>query len=155
MEAMNNQNIHSLSDAREARIDQAHTSENQNLRQMAQDIYNDIYAVFDKERELLRTEMQEKLENAKMGITTSSIGISCMVLACFTFTALAVVALNYVMDLWLSALIVGAVLAVAGVLLFNSGKKKLERDSLTPRRSLNTLGNIGRSFKEKYYDIRH
>jgi membrane protein implicated in regulation of membrane protease activity len=42
-------------------------------------------------------------------------------------------------DAWISALIVGAILAIAGYVMLQRGLRKLKQTDLTPRRTVETL----------------
>ena len=50
-----------------------------------------------------------------------------------------IVLLDDVMSLWLSAILVGLVVALVGYFLFRRGLDALKRDDLTPRQTIETL----------------
>lgn len=156
---MENDRVHNLNEARRSREatvnpDASVTSTQQNWREVTRDLYDDFAALMTKERELIRTEMNEKYESAKSGFMSSAVGIVFFTLSLMVLTATAVIALAYIMDLWLAALIVGIACLAIGGILFSVGKKKLEPNSLKPNRSISTFNNFGRRMKERYYDIR-
>ncbi len=53
--------------------------------------------------------------------------------------AAVIILLNAVMPLWLAALVVGVVVAIAGYLLVRKGFDALKREDFTPRQTMETL----------------
>jgi hypothetical protein len=117
-------------------------------------LYNDMASLFQKESLLLRTELTEKITEAKVAMTSLVIGLSFMTMGGFALVATAIIALNYVMPLWGAALLVTAVLLIVGGFMVMAAKKKLEMDKLTPRHSIDTFGEITSTFKERINEFK-
>ncbi|MCE8029987.1 phage holin family protein [Billgrantia desiderata] len=103
----------------------------------------EVTALVRKESELAKVEMSEKTHQAMGAI--ASIAIAGAVLLCgfLVLLAAAVFGLNTVLPPettpWLSALIVGGVVVVIGLIMLQAGRKKLQRESLMPTRTLASL----------------
>jgi uncharacterized membrane protein YqjE len=98
-----------------------------------------VSTLFRKELALARSEISEAAAAAKRGaIAVASGGL--VLFAGFIILLLAIVYwLAQFMDLWLSALIVGAVVMVIGFIMVQGGKKKLEAASFKPERTTASL----------------
>jgi Putative Actinobacterial Holin-X, holin superfamily III len=79
-----------------------------------------------QELELAKAEMREKGRTAAPGIGMMGAAGAAALLAAGTLTAFLVLLLAIVLDAWLSALLVGAALAVAAFVLFRLGRERVE-----------------------------
>jgi hypothetical protein len=118
-------------------------------------ISDDISSLWDKERLLIRSELNEKVTEAKNAITSIAVGAAL----CFVGIMAAVFAAIYVLDifmpLWMAAVAVTAVLFLVGVVMISIAKKRLDMDRLRPRHSLETLDEIRTTLKERVHEFRH
>lgn len=122
-------------------------------RDMAQNIYTDVARLFEKEGALIRTEMNEKITQAK--VATSALVASGVVLfvGVLSLTAWAVIVLDQFMDLWVASTIVTVALLAIGGIMFAGAKKKLNASDLKPNRSIQAFGEIRHSLQEKVHEI--
>jgi hypothetical protein len=122
-------------------------------RIMVQRIYADMSTLFQREGQLIRTEMNEKVgqvKTASVAIVTSGvvlfIGVQCL-------AATAIILLAQMMTLWLSAVLVTAAFLIIGGVMFAGAKKKLNADDLKPNKSIEAFDHIRFSLKEKVHEI--
>ncbi|MCC5883859.1 MAG: phage holin family protein [Halomonas sp.] len=103
----------------------------------------EVTALVRKESELAKVEMSEKTGQALGAI--ASIAIAGAVLMCgfLVLLAAAVFGLNVVLPPettpWLSALIVGGVVVLVGLIMLQAGRKKLKQENLMPTRTMASL----------------
>ncbi len=103
------------------------------------DVAEDLQRLFRQELELAKTELKE--EAGKAGRAAGLLGAAgfagylTVVLLSFAL----VFALSNVMDAGWAALIVAAIWAVVGVVLFVTGRSQLKQVSPTPTRTIETL----------------
>lgn len=127
-------------------------------RDMLDQLYEDMSALYERQSLLIRQEMREKIDEAKGAIVTMAIGGSFLLVGMFAAVATAIIALDLVMPLWASALIVSGVLLCAGAIMYAGAKKKLSASHLVPHHSLETMGEIKSTLKERvneYKSTRH
>ena len=96
------------------------------LSEVAQDLTRDLSLLVRQEVELAKSEMAQKGRVAAPGL--GMIGAAGVVglMAAGALTAFLILALSIVLDEWLSALIVGVVLAGAAYVLAKRGKERVE-----------------------------
>ncbi|MGR4069713.1 phage holin family protein [Halomonas sp. LR3S48] len=103
----------------------------------------EVSSLVRKETELAKVEMGEKTSQA-MG-ALASIAIAGAILMCgfLVLLAAAVFGLNTVLPPettpWLSALIVGGIVVVIGLIMLQAGRKKLKQENLMPTRTMASL----------------
>ncbi|MGH8185094.1 MAG: phage holin family protein, partial [Steroidobacteraceae bacterium] len=86
----------------------------------------DVTALFRNEVALAKAELAELTESAKAGIAAIAMAGVVLLMGLLALLAAAILGLAEVMAPWLAALIVGVVLAVAGLLLLRSASQKLQ-----------------------------
>jgi hypothetical protein len=118
-----------------------------------ENLSNDMIRLWDKESRLIRTEMNEKVSQVKTAAGALAAGGSVMLVGVFSLAATAIIALDLVMPLWLSAVIVTAALFIVGGIMLATGKKKLEAEKLKPRHSIETLGEIKTTLQERVHEF--
>jgi uncharacterized membrane protein YqjE len=131
------------------RMDDGTYVEKESWKVTAEHLYHDMSRLMMREAELIRVEMGEKIDQIKQALLPMVLGGVFLAVGGLTLVATTIIVLNYFMPLWLSAVLVTAVLLVAGGLLINSAKSKLEKEELTPRQSVETLKEIKTTFKER------
>ena len=110
------------------------------LGEVAQDLTRDLSLLVRQEVELAKSEMAEKGRVAAPGL--GMIGGAGLVglMAAGALTAFLILALSIVLDEWLSALVVGAVLAGAAYVLAKRGKERVEETgSPLPEQTIETV----------------
>lgn len=91
------------------------------------------------EIELAKAEVSEKVGSAAGGAGMLAAGGLIAFAGLIFLLASATIALSLVVEPWLAALIVGAVVAVVGVVVVLMGRSRLKAGNLAPRRTLDTL----------------
>jgi hypothetical protein len=101
----------------------------------------DMTLLVRQEIQLARTEMSEKLSRFTTNILSVGAGGFVAYLGGLALVAAAILALRDLanISLALSALIVGAILAIVGYVMLQRGLKELKRVDLAPRRTVETL----------------
>ena len=110
------------------------------LPDLLSDLTTQMTTLVRQEVELARTEMTTKASRAGRGAAMVGAG-GAVAYAGFLVLAAAVVALlvELGLDLWLAALIVGIALAAIGGFLAMQGRNTIQRTSLAPERTVQTL----------------
>ncbi len=121
------------------------------LKNLAQD----MTVLMHKEVELVRTELSEKVELIKASGTSLAVSTAFIFLGAQVLVAAAVLGLATVVQPWLAALIVGVVLAGVGTAMALAAKKALRPDHLMPKKSAETLSEMGTELKEKTHELYH
>ncbi|HXH29837.1 MAG TPA: phage holin family protein [Bacteriovoracaceae bacterium] len=132
-----------------------HPMERDSWKVMFEHLYADMTRLFERESLLIRTEVREKFMEAKVAVGSLAVGAMMLFIGAFAAAATAIILLDQFLPLWASALIVTAVLCIAGYVMVTGALKKLEGDRLTPRQSLETLGEITTTFKERINEFKH
>jgi hypothetical protein len=115
------------------------TSSDRSLTSLIKELANDVTAVFTKEVALAKSEVSHSVHEAKTGAVSMLTGGSVLYAGVLFLLLAAVLGLSKVVELWLAALIVGGVVTLIGLIMVQSGKKKLEPSALTPRHTMNSL----------------
>lgn len=123
-------------------------------KEMAEHLYHDMLGLWKKESQLIRTEMSEKLSEFKKSTVSLAIGGAFLFYGGLCLVATAVLALNFVLELWAAAGVMAAFFLVIGAVIAVSAKKKLEADNLKPNQSIQALGTISHTLKERFHEIK-
>ncbi|HSE98697.1 MAG TPA: phage holin family protein [Blastocatellia bacterium] len=126
------------------RIDENRESFGELLGQLA----NNSAALVRDEIALAKQEMGEKVERVRSGVVTTAIGAVLGLVGLLALTAAAIVGLGYVIGMGLSALIIGAVLALAGLAVAMKGIGLIKRTSLKPEQTVETMEENKQWLKE-------
>lgn len=89
--------------------------------------------------DLAKAEVSEKASNAGKDLTSVAAGGALLLAGLLCFLTAAVTALAQILPLWLSALIVGFVVSVIGGIVFFLGMRKLKKEDVVPRRTIETV----------------
>lgn len=119
------------------------------LPDLMRDLVGQVATMLRHELELARAEMGEKAGQAGSGATMLGVALAIGIASLVILMISAVVALEAVVDLWLSALIVGGVGALIALILAAKGKSNLKARNLVPSRTLETMRDDARYAKEK------
>lgn len=107
------------------------------------ELAREVTALVRKESELAKVEMSEKTTKVMGGIASIAMAGAVLLSGFLVLLAAAVFGLNTVlppeMTPWLSALIVGAVVVVIGLIMLQAGRKKLKQENLMPTRTMASL----------------
>jgi hypothetical protein len=103
------------------------------------ELYRDTSTLLRLEIELLKTEMSQKASRVGKNVGFLAAGGAVAYAGLLAIIAGVIGVLALVVPVWLSALIVGLVVAGAGGLLVRSGLKTLQQEQLVPQKTLQTL----------------
>jgi UPF0716 family protein affecting phage T7 exclusion len=105
------------------------------LRQLV----SDVSVLFRKELALVASEVTQSVDEAKHGAQSMITGGAVLYAGVlFLLGAVALFIANF-LALWLSTLIVGAVVTVIGAIMVSAGKKRMSAQTLTPERTISSL----------------
>ena len=114
----------------------------EHLEHKVTELYHQLESLVETQLHLAKTELSEKMDQVKKGAGTISIGGALAFYGGMALLAGLVLLLNtWIETLWISALIVGAVVALVGWMMVMGGKKAMKPSNLKPERTM-------RSFKE-------
>lgn len=102
-------------------------------------LMGEVSTLFRKEIALAKAEMSEAASNAKSGAISLAAGGAVIYAGFLVVLYALVLLLAQTMEPWLAALIVGAVVAIIGFILLQTGKKRLHSASFTPERTQASL----------------
>jgi hypothetical protein len=117
------------------------TTEDRSIGELFGELSQDVALLVRQEAELAKTEMREKIAKIRTDILAMVSGGVVVYLGALALTAAAILLLIDPIGLkpWLAALLVGAVLAVAGSVMLQRGAKDIKRTDPTPRRTVETI----------------
>ncbi|MBI4522324.1 MAG: phage holin family protein [Deltaproteobacteria bacterium] len=102
-------------------------------------LIDEVSVLFRKEIALAKAEFSEAATKAKIGAVTLAAGGAVLFLGVLVLLAAAVLGLAKVMEAWLAALLVGALVVIIGAVMVLRGKKNLEPSGLKPDRTQEAL----------------
>jgi hypothetical protein len=105
------------------------------LRRLA----DDVGMLFAQELALLKAEMMRSVSDLKAATMSIAMGGAVTVMGIFFLLLSAVYGLSNVVDPWLAALIVGGAVALIGIIMLATGRRKLEPAAVAPRRTAAAL----------------
>jgi hypothetical protein len=114
--------------------------ENLSLGELFGELSKETATLVRKEVELARVEMTQKA--ARVGREVGMLAVGAMVLYAGLLALLAalIIGLGTLgVPWWLSALLVGLVVSIAGFFLVQRGREGLKRESLAPQQTIETL----------------
>ncbi|UUD64643.1 phage holin family protein [Pseudomonas seleniipraecipitans] len=128
---------------------QAETHDNASIGALLRQLTREVPELFTKEVALAKAEMQESLATLKAGIAAVAGGAVVLLAGLVIVLMAAVYGLATVMQLWLSALIVGGVTLIIGLVMVKAGKKQFEPAHFTPDRTLHAVKQDNEALKRK------
>jgi uncharacterized membrane protein YqjE len=102
-------------------------------------LISDASALVRNEVALAKTELSEAANNAKLGLAAVAIAAVVLLAGAMALIAAIILGLAEVMPPWAAALIVGAILAIIGVAMFATAKRKLSATTKPLPRTQNSL----------------
>lgn len=119
------------------------TSEGASLGSLLSTLTREMGSLVRQETQLAKAEMSEKTHQAMTGVAAIAIAGAVLFGGFLVLLAAAVFLLNEVLPPdttpWLSAIIVGLVVAIIGYVMLKSGVKKLQAQNLMPDRTMASL----------------
>lgn len=127
--------------------------ERESWKALLQRVYDDTTRLMDKEGQLIRTEMNEKLADVKTASASLLLGGVFLLVGFFSLAASAIILLDLIAPLWIAAVIVSASFLLIGAVILATAKKKFNSNNLKPKRSIAAFREIRTSLKEKVNEI--
>jgi uncharacterized membrane protein YgdD (TMEM256/DUF423 family) len=119
------------------------TAQGRSLAGLFSDLWRETTTLVHDEAELAKADMSEKVTQAVSGARSMALGGAILFAGFIIVLFAAVAALQMVLPTemapWLSPLIVGGVVMLAGFVALSGGKRHLDADSLKPSRSMDSL----------------
>lgn len=117
------------------------TKEDRSIATLFSDLTQETTTLLRKEVELAKAEISEKVSQTQSGLTSFAIGGAIAYAGLLVLLAAAVYGLADLLDgnMGLSALIVGAVVAIIGYVLLWRGRRNLKAENLTLPRTAGSL----------------
>jgi uncharacterized membrane protein YqjE len=115
--------------------------EERSIGELFGELTQDMTLLVRQEVQLARVELEQKasrIAGALGGLGTGGFVAYLGALALMAGVILLLADLAGI-EVWISALIVGAILAIAGYVMLQGGLRKLKQTDLTPRRTVETL----------------
>lgn len=109
------------------------------LGSLFNELTRETSTLFRQEIQLAKAEVAEKARQAGTGAAMAAAGGLILFVALIALVATAIIALSYVMEPWLAALVVTVVVAVIGGIVLAKGLSNLKGDNLAPRRTIDTM----------------
>ena len=109
------------------------------LGELFAELAHETSTLVRQEVNLAKTEMSQKASRAGRHVGVMAAGGAVAYAGLLAILAALIVLLNNVMPLWLSALLVGIVVAVVGYLLVRRALDALKQEDFAPRETMETL----------------
>jgi hypothetical protein len=115
--------------------------EDRSIGELFGQLSQDMTLLFRQELQLARAELSEKISQVTSNLVAVVTGGFVAYVGALALVAALILGLQDLAEIspWVSALIVGAIFAVAGYVMLNRGLKELKRVDLAPRRTVETL----------------
>lgn len=119
---------------------------------LLRDLRDESISLIQEEVSLARTEIQEKISEARAGAVSMATGAAVLAAgllmllfaaAAGLYAAMLVMEVSPMIAGWLAPLIVGAIVAIIGGALLAAGKRKVEPSNLRPERTERSLRETG------------
>lgn len=104
----------------------------ESITHLVRRLADEMGTLFTKEVALLRSETTAAIHSARTGIGAVASGAAVTYAGLLVLLGAAVLGLSLVVAPWLAALIVGAVVLIAGFVMLKAGQKKLEPAAFKP-----------------------
>ena len=114
------------------------------------DLFHDGSELIRQEIELAKTEMRENVSTLMRDGIGIVIGGVVAFVGLFALVAAAILALGLVLPYWASALIVGGVLVLIGMIMVMSNLQGIKKNGLAPTKTMETIKEDARMVREKF-----
>nr|WP_290700029.1 phage holin family protein [Halomonas sp. UBA3074] len=134
------------------------TSQSSSVGSLLSTVMQEISSLVRNEAALAKTEMTEKTHQAMGAIASIAMAGAVLLGGFLTLLAALVFLLNEVLPAdttpWLSALIVGVVVTIIGVIMLKAGQKKLQARNLMPSRTMHSLQSDKTTAKQHQHNVK-
>ena len=124
-------------------------TEERSIGDLFSDLTADVRVLVRQEVALARAEISDKASHLGRNAATIAIGAVLLFVGFEAIVATAIIALSLVLPAWLSALIVGAVLALVGGLLAWRGYQDFKERGVVPQETVESLKEDAQWAKEQ------
>lgn len=114
------------------------------------DLFRDGSELVRQEIELAKAEMRENISGLMKDGVGIAVGGAMAFVGLFALVAAAILALGLVMPYWASALIVGGVLVLIGMIVVMSNVRAMRNTGIAPKQTMETLKEDARMVREKF-----
>lgn len=115
---------------------------------MLSSLLNDVTSLVRQEIALGKAEMQQNIKRAGAAIASIVVAGAVLNAGLLVLLAAAVLGLSHVLDPWLSALIVGAIVVIIGMSMMKKARDTLSTQAMTPDRTVDSLQRDQSMLKE-------
>ena len=115
------------------------SKDDRSLGELFSELAQDTSTLVRKEVQLAKTEMSQKASRVSKDVGFLAVGGAVAYAGLLAVLAGVIVLLGQVIPMWLSALLVGLVVAGVGYFLVRRGLDALKREDLAPRQTIETL----------------
>ena len=122
---------------------------NASLGRLFSDLADDLSNLTRKEIELARTETMEKISHASKAVMAMAAGGFIAYAGLLFLLAAAVMVIATWVPYWLSAVIVGGMAVIIGMIMLQSGRSALQKTNITPVKTVDTMKENAQWVKEK------
>lgn len=131
-----------------------YASGDRSLGELFSELTGGIGTLLRQEIQLAKTEVSEKASKAGRNVGYIAAGGFVAYVGVFALVAGLILLLGLVIPYWLSALIIGAVIALIGGILVQKGLKTLQEENFAPERTVKTIQEDKEWLKEEAKDAR-
>lgn len=124
--------------------------EDRPIAALLRDLQSDSMHLVQQEAQLFRAETSQTLARVQREAMILGAGAALAAVGGLVLAAFLVLLLAEVMPAWLSALIVGVVLTVAGGVAIMNGKKKIAAEQLAPKQTQRSVKEDIRTLREAW-----
>jgi hypothetical protein len=117
------------------------------VTQLLSDLTHGVTTLFQKESELVRAEIREKITQVEVGAGSIAAGAICLLVSLNVLAGALVIALANLVGAGWAALIVGVVLAAIGAIFLRKGTSDMKH--LTPERTVRQVSRDATFMKEQ------
>jgi len=119
------------------------------LGSLFRDLADDLSDLVRKEIELARTETMEKVSHASQAVISMAAGGFIAYAGLLFLLAAAVMVIATWVPYWLSAVIVGGLAVIVGLIMLQGGRSALKNTNITPEKTVDTMKENAQWVKEK------
>jgi uncharacterized membrane protein YqjE len=109
------------------------------ISEILQDVLRNLQSIVRSEVRLAKTEVREEITKAKPAILLLAVGAVCGAFGALFLLLAVMYALALALPLWLSSLIVAAVLSLTATITLNAGHKQMGRIHPVPDKTIASI----------------
>jgi hypothetical protein len=125
------------------------SKDDRSLGELFSELAQDTSTLVRKEVQLAKTEMSQKASRVGKDLGFLAAGAALAYAGLLAVLAGVIVLVGQVIPMWLSAFLVGLVVAAVGYFLLRRGLDALKREDLAPRQTIETLKEDGQWAKDQ------